>query len=149
MRYEHTQRGPIWIVLLLAGAGALYGAWQARDQWQVALAVSIAGGIMLLLSACFATLTVRDEGQSLLLFFGPLPLFRKRIFYESITDARPTRSALIDGWGIHCIPGRGWIYNLWGWSCVRLTVNGRTFRIGSDDADNLAQFIQTKIAAKG
>jgi hypothetical protein len=30
---------------------------------------------------------------------------------------------------------------------VKLNVNGRTMRIGSDDAKNLARFIQTKMAA--
>ena len=65
---------------------------------------------------------------------------------RDISRAEPARIALIDGWGIHYVPGRGWTYNIWGWSCVRLTVNGGTLRIGTDDAESLAQFILAKIS---
>jgi hypothetical protein len=117
-----------------------------RDQVPLAVGITCFGALMLLFALCFATLTVRDEGHSLAIRFGPLPVFHKRIAYESISEAEPTRSALIDGWGIHYIPGRGWTWNLWGWSCVKLKVNGRTVRIGSDDAESLARFIQTRMA---
>jgi hypothetical protein len=147
MNYSHTQRGPVWFFLGLIGVLGLNGAWIARDHLPVAISLVAFGGLMLFLASCFATLTVRDEGDNLAIRYGPIPLFHKRIAYESITAAEPTRSALIDGWGIHYIPGRGWTFNLWGWSCVKLTVNGSTIRIGSDDADNLAQFVQTKMAA--
>ena len=61
--------------------------------------------------------------------------------------AEPDRSNVIDGWGIHWVPGRGWTYNLWGFDCVRLTLaGGRTIRVGTDDPRSLAQFVQTRIA---
>jgi hypothetical protein len=137
----------VWVFLVLIATAALTGAWIWRDHAPLAISLAGFGALMLFLAMCFATLTVRDDGNSLLVRYGPIPLFHKRIEYDSINAAEPTRSALIDGWGIHYIPGRGWTFNLWGWSCVKLNVNGRTMRIGSDDAENLARFIQTKMAA--
>lgn len=145
MRYMHTQRAPIWLLLLIISAAVFTGAWLLRND-QVIAAILCGGGVaMLFLSLCFQTLTVADEGEALAVRFGPLPIFRKRIRYESISDVEPTSIALIDGWGIHYIPGRGWTWNIWGWSCVRLTVNGRSMRIGTDDPENLAAMIQAKI----
>lgn len=149
MNYSHTQRGPISWILLLIGATCCVAALANLGDMQIVIPCGIFGAVMLLLALCFGTLTVADEGQSLLVRFGPVSLFRKHVNYEAISEAQPARSSLIDGWGIHYVPGRGWIYNLWGKSCVQLTVNGRTLRIGSDDAENLAAFIQEKLASSG
>jgi hypothetical protein len=51
----------------------------------------------------------------------------------------------VDGWGVHWIPGRGTTYNLWGFDCAVLLVNGRIVRIGSDDAEGLVEFLKAKI----
>ena len=56
----------------------------------------------------------------------------------------PGRIAIIDGWGIHYIPGRGWTYNLWGFGCVKLTVRGKVVRVGTNDVENLARFLGEK-----
>lgn len=149
MDYSHTQRGPISWMLALVGVAALVAALANINDVRFVLPCGIIGAVMLLLALCFGTLTVADEGRSLLVRFGPVSLLRKHVKYEAISDAQPSRSSMIDGWGIHYVPGRGWTYNLWGKSCVQLTVNGRTIRIGSDDAENLAAFIQEKLAAPG
>ena len=149
MSYSHTQRGPIWVMLAFFGAAAFAGAWMARGEMPLALTLAGLGAVMVVLALSFGTLTVRDDGDSLAIRYGPLPLFRKRISYGSITSAEASRSTLIDGWGIHYIPGRGWTFNLWGWTCVRLRVNGRTIRVGSDDAENLARFLGTKMRGVG
>jgi len=145
MEYSHTQRSPLTWLLALVGVTAWVAALANLGDPRIVLPCGIFGAVMLLLALCFGTLTVKDEGRSLLVRFGPAPFFRTRVNYEAITDAQPARSSLIDGWGIHYIPGRGWTYNLWGTSCVQLTVIGRTVRIGSDEAQNLAGFIQSKI----
>jgi hypothetical protein len=61
-----------------------------------------------------------------------------------MTDVKRSRSKVVDGWGIHCVVGRGWTWNLWGFDCVELRVKGTTYRIGSDDADALARFLQSR-----
>jgi len=126
-------------VLLLATS------WLNRGAPLGALILAGAAALVLALAFCFRRLTVRDEGDWLAVRFGPLPVFRTRIPYAQIASAEPGRSSWIDGWGIHWIPGRGYTYNLWGFACVTLQVQGRTVRIGTDDAENLAAFLKTKL----
>lgn len=52
---------------------------------------------------------------------------------------------MVDGWGIHKILGRGWTWNLWGFDCAELRVDGQTLRVGSDDADGLVEFLKTRL----
>ena len=91
-----------------------------------------------------AGLPVSDLADHLYVHFGPLALFRKRIAYSQITHVEPGRSSVIDGWGIHYVPGRGWTWNLWGFDCVVLTLGDRTLRIGTDDVRGLTEFLQAK-----
>ena len=79
--------------------------------------------------------------------YGPLPWFRKAVPYTEITAVERGRSTLVDGWGIHWVPFRGWTYNLWGFDCAVLRLGSRIVRIGTDDAENLVAFLQEKIAA--
>jgi len=103
------------------------------------------GIALILVAMMFQRLTVRDEGERLALRYGPLPVFRKLIRYSDITSVEPGRSSVIDGWGIHWIPGRGFTYNLWGLDCAKLIVQGRIVRVGSDDVENLVAFLRNKI----
>lgn len=54
---------------------------------------------------------------------------------------RRARSKLIDGWGVHWLPGRGWTFNLWGRDCVEGNTARRRLRIGTDDPEGLANFL--------
>lgn len=149
MEYEKTQRGGLHHILHIAAAAMLLGAWFARAETPVTAILIGAAGLLAVLSLMFATLTVRDEGDWLALRYGPMPGFRKRIRYAEITSVEPSRTSIIDGWGIHYIPGRGMTYNLWGFGCVKLTLGRKVIRIGSDDVDNLAAFLRRKITVPG
>ena len=144
-RYEHVQHGhfhPILIIvaLVMLGSAVFVDALGAR------LMLFLVAAVIMLLTACFQTLTVRDEGDHLLVRYGPVNLFSRRIPYSVIQTVERARSDVLDGWGIHWLPGRGWIWNLWGLDCVRLTIDGEPTRIGSDDADNLVSFLSTRLA---
>ena len=145
MTYSHTQHAPLhW--LLVAFAGVMIGfATLAPPDPTAAIMLSLLGGAFLVLALSFQHLKVEDEGDRLRVRFGPLPLFQKTIRYDRITAARPARSSVIDGWGIHWVPGRGWTWNLWGMDCVELTVGGKVLRIGTDDPEGLAEFVQGKL----
>ena len=147
MNYEHTQRGWLHHILFAVAVVMLVGAWLARASMAVALLNLGTAVLFVVVGLMFGSLTVRDEGQWLAIRFGPLPVFRKRIRYADITSVEPGRTAIIDGWGIHYIIGRGWTYNLWGFGCVKLTLGKKVIRIGSDDVDNLAEFLRSKKAA--
>ena len=99
---------------------------------------------MLVIAASFHYLHIEDEGDSLGIRFGPLPIFSKTIRYEDITGAEVGRTTFIDGWGIHKSLRGGWVWNLWGFDCVTIQHRGIT-HVGTDDAETLAAFLKAKI----
>ena len=106
-------------------------------------------GILALCGLAFGSLTISDEGEYLALRFGPLPVLRKTIRYADITGVEVGRTKIIDGWGIHYFPGRGWTYNVWGFACVKLTLGRKIIRVGTDDAEELAKFVREKSGLNG
>ena len=123
-------------------------AWVGRDESGVVLSTLGVAGTLVMVALMFKQLTVRDEGECLAIRYGPLPVFRKLIPYSKMESVEQGRSAIVDGWGIHWIPGRGFTYNLWGRDCAILMVEGRVFRIGSDDAEDLVAFLRGKVVAE-
>jgi len=151
MTYDHTQRMPFHRALLglAIGLALLFIAIAV-------VATATSGGPVIILVSVLATmwvwvilvqyLRVRDEGDCLVVRFGPLPIFRRRILYSQITGAEAGRSWLLEGWGIHWMPGRGWLYNLWGLDCVVIHLGAKKkVRIGTDDVDGLVEFLKAKI----
>ena len=121
------------------------------------LAASLLGGALFLLpcaalfvflSACFGWLQVRDEGEHLAIRYGPLPVFRRKLPYSGMLGVEPARSDWLDGGGVHYVPGRGWIYNLWGRDCVRIQLRGLPIRVGTDDPEGLLAFLETRIGPR-
>jgi len=149
MNYRHSQRAPLALLLGSVGGGLVLGAVMLWREGFVALAVGVIGVVFLALAASFSWLRVEDRGEHLAVRFGPLPLFGTRIAYSSIRAAAAGRSALIDGWGIHWIPGRGWTYNLWGRGCVEIRTERGIVRVGTDDPEGLARFLEEKAVAGG
>lgn len=78
MTYEHTQRG--WLHLLLFGlaATALVVAWILRSADDLAAVLVTTAAVVGGLGLCMAELTIRDEEETLLVCFGPVPIFRRR-----------------------------------------------------------------------
>lgn len=143
--YQHTQRAPMHWILHFFAAYCLVAVWFTRDTPVIAYILLVAGFMFFALGLMFKHLTIRDDGDHLTVAFGPLPLFGKRVRYDDIHSAKRSRSAVIDGWGVHYIPGRGTTYNIWGFDCVELDVKGHTVRIGSNDVENLLAFLRGKI----
>ena len=82
--------------------------------------------------------------------FGPVPLFRRTVRYADIEKVEVGRTLILDGWGIHYSIRGGWVWNLWGRDCVVVHLkNGGVLRIGTDDAENLACFLEGKISQQG
>jgi hypothetical protein len=146
MEYSHTQRAPLGIILYLTGITILAVALFAIDAPAVPYILAAAGAITLLAGLMFGHLTVRDEGEYLGVRFGPLRVFRTRIAYAEMTSVEPDRTSIIDGWGVHYIPWRGATYNLWGFGCVKILLNGRVIRVGTDDVEGLTAFLQRKVS---
>lgn len=93
-------------------------------------------------------LCLEGEGDRLSISFGPLPLFHPTVRYDVIEQVEVGKTTLLDGWGIHLSLRGGWVWNLWGWTCVVVRFkNGGTLRIGTDDAENLVEFLSSKVQA--
>jgi hypothetical protein len=146
--YEHTQKAPLHWLLYPPGLFLVAGAWLNRGQIPLVLLMLAVAALLGMLALSFQRLTIRDEGEWLAIRYGPLPVFRTRIPYADISSVEPGQTSWIDGWGIHWIPGRGYTYNLWGFSCARLRVRGRTVQVGSDEADKLVEFLKSKLPPK-
>jgi hypothetical protein len=145
--YYHRQKGPWAPLLYLVGVTFVAVAWLLRAE-EVALFAFVAAGVaMFVVGTSFHHLAVVDEGDRLVVRFGPFPLFRKRIDYAEIGSVETGRTLLLDGWGIHLSVRGGWVWNIWGRECVVIRHGGTTTRVGTDDAENLIQFLKSRLAA--
>ena len=146
--YSHTQKASSCL-LLYAFAVAFLAASCFLPLYALQIVLLVTGLSMLVLAVSFHHLTVADEGYQLAIRFGPLPLFRKRIWYEDIREVETGRSTFLDGWGIHWSPRGGWIWNISGRDCVVIRLKRGTIRVGTDDPEGLVAFLKRRIAAHG
>lgn len=145
MQYDHTQSAQLYLLNVVIGIGMLVCAWLTpAETMRIILAIS--GAVMFVLAVSFRQLTVSDEFDRLLISFGPLPLFRRRIRYTDIKSVERGRTTFFDGWGIHLSPGGGWTWNLWGFDCVDVYFKkGRRLRIGTNDPEGLESFLKRRL----
>jgi len=144
--YGHTQASPLCLILYAAAAWFFALTWFLQKEPWVSVVLALAGFVMLVVAASFQRLTVEDEGEHLLIHFGPLPLFRKRVRYADIREVETGRTTFFDGWGIHWSPWGGWLWNVWGYDCVVIRLEKRVLRVGTDDPQGLAEFLRSRIA---
>ncbi|WP_425399702.1 hypothetical protein [Aeoliella sp.] len=144
MSYKHTQHGYFHWLMYPMAAVVFIIAWQARADSVPAIVLACIGLLVVAIGFCFQSLTIADRGDRLQLTFGPLPLLRKSFRYSDIESVEQGKSHLIDGWGIHWVPGRGWTYNLWGYDCAVLRIHHRIVRIGTDEPQQLVSFLRER-----
>lgn len=150
--YSHTQKAPLCLIVYVTAICLLVGSWFTQDQPTITLALAAGGAITAVIASAFHHLTVEDQGNRLAVRFGPMPLpmFRMTIRYDDIDKVDVGRTLILDGWGIHHSIRGGWVWNLWGRDCVVVhRKNGGVLRIGTDDTENLARFLESKIAEHG
>lgn len=142
--YSHMQEAPFSILLYGMAVACMVLAWGVRETPGLYIA-GAAGLFVALLAPAFHHLAVEDRGDSLLIHFGPLPLFRTTLRYADIERVEVGRTLILDGWGIHMSIRGGWVWNLWGRDCVVVHLTKGTLRIGTDDAENLAAFLRKRM----
>ncbi len=150
--YYHRQRAPLCLILYGLAVAFFVIAWFVRTvppQSTLSLIFVLVGLVILILATGFHHLTVADEIDRLRISFGPLPLFQRSVLYEEVIRADVDRTTFIEGWGIHLSPRGGWVWNLWGRDCVTLQMKHGTLRIGTDDAENLAAFVNGRVEELG
>jgi hypothetical protein len=149
-----------WLWVLLIGVLAVL-AWGAYGQLAHGTpfgnhpvsdaTLSLIFGAVLLLVIWLYTLKLVTEVDDLEIRTQFVPMWRTRhIPFGEINEAQAvTYHPLLDygGWGIR-MGANGWAYNVSGNRGVRILYRGgRTFLIGSQRAEELAQAIQTRLAA--
>ncbi len=143
--YRHTQAAPLCLLLYATALVLLVVGLAVPDEPPIRWLFPTVGLLVLVVAVSFHHLTVEDRGDGLAVRFGPFPLFRRTVRYSDIKAVDVGRTLLLDGWGIHYSLQGGWVWNLWGRECVVVRFrDGRTLRIGTDDAENLAAFLQAK-----
>ncbi|KPK65438.1 MAG: hypothetical protein AMK73_02950 [Planctomycetes bacterium SM23_32] len=155
--YRHRQTGPWFVLLLLVALGAagwaVWGALTGQLHPGVRLILIAPAAIFSLLAACVVYLEVRDEGYRLSVQFGPLPIFGTSVLYDDIESVEPARLGLLQGFGLHLVPGAFISVRIRGDEavCIRLKRRRpiwfcRTVYLGTDDAEGLLEFLRRKIA---
>lgn len=143
--YDHTQKAP-WYLLLFAFAALFFTvAWVTRAEPVAPAMLVVAGLLMAMAGYSFQHLTVCDEGDRLAIWFGPLPLFKRRIPYDDMTGVELGRTTIMDGWGIHWSPWGGWVWSLSAGRCVVIRRRRGVISVGTDDAERLVEFLMTRI----
>lgn len=146
--YSHTQKGPLGLILGFSSLIFFIVAWLVLEGSVLPFVLFGIGVLMIVLATAFHHLTIEDQDDRLAIRFGPLPLFRRTVKYADMGKAEVGRTLILDGWGIHYSIRGGWVWNLWGRECVVLHFkNGHVLRIGADDAENLARFLEGKIVS--
>jgi hypothetical protein len=139
--YSHTQQAPMCLILYGSALACFALAWLLPiipgDLIAVAVGLFIAS-----LAPAFHHLTVEDQSDRLAIHFGPLPLFRRTVQYADIVKVEVGRTMILEGWGIHYSIRGGWVWNLWGRDCVVVHLKNGVLRIGTDDAEDLARFLE-------
>jgi hypothetical protein len=151
MTYDHTQRIPVayrWLgytSLFVFFAPVVVILFSPAPAWCWATMTVV----MFVMALSLQYLRVYDGGDSLHIHYGPLRLFGTSIRYDEIRAVERGRfggfSYLVWGYGPKWLPFRGWTYRIWGYNCVVVRCAEKTIRIGTDDADNLLAFLQTKL----
>ena len=143
MIYKHTQIGYLIIFVLLA-VTLLFGS--IMTQVGLNSKVLIPMVFILFILASFASLKVMIDENYLQIKFG-YGIYRKRFTLKEIISAKTVKNHWYYGWGI-----RVWfwpymlIYNVSGFDAVEIkTKNGKTYRIGTDEPNNLERAIKQSI----
>ena len=129
MKYKHTQIGYLVISVVTTLFLFLFLIESGREKLIVFLGLLL---VLLLVSL----LTVKIDEQFVYIKFG-IGLINKKFKINEIESCHIVKNHWYNGWGIRLIPG-GWLYNVSGYMAVELIMkNGKKYRIGTDEPENL------------
>lgn len=147
--YRHTQRAPLCLLLYGTAIMLLVLSLVVKNEPVIQWLFPPIGLLTSAIAGSFHHLTVEDKGDRLSIRFGPLPLFRMSVKYENILAVETGRTTILDGWGIHISLRGGRVWNLWGRDCVVLRLRKGLLRVGTDDADQLSEFLNLQLSEQG
>ncbi len=139
--YCHKQKSLFWLFPVSLSVITLsIGALSAHvGELTTALFLCGLGGLLALVGLSFQHLVMLDQGDSLAVRFGPLPLFCTKIPYASIQKVEPFRLPFVGGLR------RGVYWTLWGRNCVLVSRRNGALCLGTDDSTHLTAFLKEKM----
>ena len=141
MAYKHTQIGYLIIIALIIPSLVLFFAMTLTEFTQILPIVFIT---LLIALALFYSLTVEIDETRLIVKFG-FGVINKKFILKDIESCHTVKNPWYYGWGIRITP-HGWLYNISGLSAVEIQMkNGKKYRIGTDEPQNLEQAIMQAI----
>jgi hypothetical protein len=146
--YRHRQHAPLCLLIYVPAVVLLVTSLTRPPEFPINVVLLASSGLLFALGAAFHHLTVEDLGEQLLIRFGPLPLFARRINIAEIESVAVGRTTILDGWGIHKSLRGGWVWNLWGRDCVELELRRGILRVGTDQPEQLASYLSQHIVPK-
>ena len=134
-RYKHTQIG-YFLVTVYSIVVLFLGYLNIMANFHPLTLIGLI--IVLIVLGTFSRLTVTVDDQMIKIQFG-FSVIRKAFPLKEIEAFRVVRNPWYYGWGIRFTP-RGWLFNVSGFSAIELRMkNGKLYRIGTDEPDNLAK----------
>lgn len=148
MKYKHTQIS--YMMLAVTLAVLVLFAWiqiTARAEAPsydsgTNFAVTAIMALIIFILASFVSLKVTIDEKYLLIKFG-YGIYKKSFLLNDIVSAKTVRNHWYYGWGIRVwFWPKMWIYNVSGFDAVEMKLkNGKTYRIGTNEAKKLDQAI--------
>ena len=149
-QYDHTQKSPLYLIIFVMGilqfiAATTFFPW--NNSIFPGIIMVFSGIFVIFLAFGFQHLQVVDQENYLIIRFGklPLPFCSRKLIYKNIIKVEIGRTLLLDGWGIHYSTRGGWVWNIWGRDYVVVYCEKEILWIGTDDAESLCTFLETKI----
>ena len=153
MTYQHKQLGfvtiSISIILFLFLLDLMVMSivfWSDTMPGWATPVIIVGLALAVLFGALMSSMTVRvDKGQ--LIWHFAFGFWKKTINLAEISLAQQVHNKWWYGWGVKRIRG-GWLYNVSGMQAVEVKLeNGRLFRLGSDEPEELVAAIERAKAA--
>lgn len=147
--YEHTQSGSTLVIIFLSSAILLVAmlALLPREPPITAILLLVLA-VMFLSAFLFRSLTVRVTPEEVTVWFGS-GLIRRRIPSAAIAGVRTVRNPWWYGWGVKITP-QGWMFNIAGLDAVEVDLkDGKRFRIGTDEPEQLLSALQHVAGGRG
>ena len=146
MVYQHTQTGVLTrrllraISIITAGSGLIV----ALRSTLRSIPLLASSAIVFACAILFDSLTVRVSNDHVEIRFG-IGMIRKQFNVDNIKTATIVKNKWYYGWGIRLTP-HGWLYNVSGLDAVEILMhNGKQYRIGTDQPNELENAISTVI----
>jgi hypothetical protein len=131
--YKHTQIGYL-IVVTLFSLIIFFGVILSLQGYNLVLIMFMI--FILFILGSFSTLTVSVDNQYLKIKFG-YGIFKKQFNLMEMVSVKRVRNHWYYGWGIRYWPGM-LIFNVSGFDAIEIKmVNGKIYRIGTDEPKKL------------